>query len=269
MINLVSINKIILSISVIGFSALMTGCSSEFSENVETEDIYLVATVEVDASLQARIRVELKEGNLLGRAIEISGQDRLTLDFNGTNIPLTKDRDLLDIDYEGSIDTLGQSGQFNVNFSRANSDPVTVSATLGSPFSITSPVSGASFSDDDSYVYVTWDNADDNTGVILRATLSCLTVEDDGSTEIDHENETYTLADTGSGDFPLFELIFNIIAEITLEDEEIVASEPCDLAFSLAKMDEVILPQFASNSFIRVEQVRQSSTFKVFGIDSD
>lgn len=247
----------------------ITACNSKDSETVVTEDIFMTVFIDVDESENARIRISLKENNALGAPLVLTGEDSIILEFNDEEIPLNKDTDFLDIDYEGSVDTQGQEGAFILRFMRSDEITVEEVATLGKGFDITGPSSGSTFSEEDALVEVTWSNTQQQVDMELHGTLACTTIDDELDLDIDHENETWTVADTGQANIRLFELIFNIILEVTIEDEEIVSFEPCELSFTLTRIDSQKLFGLEDSSVMRIRQIRSSPTYDVRGIDSN
>lgn len=250
-------------------SVTLFACGTEDSEDVDVSDIYASVRADVGENGTARIRIDLQEGSSLGKSLDLSGGDQLQLSFNGQDIPIQKDHDLLDIDYEASLDTQGSSGVFSFAFVRQGKVSVATDASLGESFSIVKPAKGSVFESSDAYIDVDWTSTNQPLKMELFGKLTCDTIEDDFSLDTDTENEEYDLQDTGSGTLPLFDLISNLILEVTLEDEEIIATNPCDLSFELARTDEAPLTGFVAGSTIRIRQIRSSYTYKVFGIDSD
>ncbi|MFT2092530.1 hypothetical protein [Paraglaciecola sp. 2405UD69-4] len=244
-------------------------CGTKDSTNVAVEDIYARVAIDVNNSGTAKIRIDLKEGNFIGESLDLTGNDTLQLSFNGESIAIKKDNDLFDIDYEASVETHGLSGVFSFGFVRNNQTVVAAEANLSPSFDILTPTKGSVFNSSDSLVDISWSNPNQAEVVELHGTLTCDTIEDDLDLDTDSENEEYRLQDTGSDSLPLYHLISNLILEVTLEDEEIISSNPCDLSFDLAKVHEKPLTGFMSGSTIRVSQNRSSYTYKVTGIESN
>jgi len=233
----------------------LLACSTKESESVRTDQIYLAAEVDIGKDEWARVRVDLQYQDIFGKPIKLSDNETLSVYYNGQQLNLVKDHDLLGIDYEVSFDTHGDGGEFTLIFDRYNGEHHTYTVRIPQPFSIKSPGSSRVIHGDEEVV-IRWNDPSPIGGdvVVLDGKLRCLSQEHDYSVEHDNEHESWEFIDSGSLVFPIGKLVSNLKLEVAIEWEELVKSHACELSFWLNReFEEKLTPIFSSGSKIQTK----------------
>ncbi len=252
---MVKLPTFILLIAVI----FLSGCDllSEDSDDIISEDIYILAEFTAKGSLSTYIKVNLHKKDSFGQPLELVNGDKLTVTFLGNSVELSKDDNFIEIDYTASIANQGQSGMYTLTFDRHDGSQITSTVIMPEPYTINSPNENTVFHENDNVV-VTWSPAVVNNEVSFHGHLRCKTYEDDLSTEWDNENETWQTSDDGEYSLPLNKLISNLTLEITIEDEHFDYTTPCTLDFDISRANQGdLLGQYVSGSRLTAVQYRQ------------
>jgi len=201
----------LLSLCIVGLSAL--GCSKETtsSSNIRTGGIAALIDVYADDDTTATVHVELRVGGSSSNTyVALEGGDSLSATAGGKTKKLTSvDTGVYEADFSG----LEAGTEFQVTLERPDDDTASDnSGTLPDPFTLDEPASDLSRSEDD--LPLTWAPADTGDGMHVEIDGDCIfryrhdmsdtgsftvaagklesTVDDDPKTEVD-ERETCDL----------------------------------------------------------------------------
>lgn len=244
----------------------LSGCDllSEDSDDVTSENIYILAELTAKGNSSTYIKVNLHKNESFGQPLELVNGDKLTVSYLGNSVELTKDNNIVEIDYTASIANQGQGGTYTLTFDRHDGSQITSTVIMPEPYTINSPSEHTVFKENDN-VTVTWSPAVTGNDLSFHGHLRCKTYEDDLSTEWDNENETWLTSDDGEYLLPLNKLISNLTLEITLEDEHFDNSVPCSLDFDISRTNHGDLAgKYESGSRLIAVQYRQIENLSVW-----
>ncbi len=254
-----------LSFSLVGIS-LLASCDlfSEDSDDFSKEDIYMLAELTAKGNSDTYIKINLHEKDGFGKPIELVNGDKLLVTFLGQSVQLSKDDNLIEIDYTASLPNQGQAGVYSVIFQRYDGSQVVSEVTMLAPYQIHSPREYSVFTEGDA-VNINWSPIALEGDISVHGHLSCKTYEDDLSTEWDNENEDWQTSDNGDFQLPLNKLILNLTREITIEDENFDYTVPCVLDFDMSRtMQGDLSGQYAKGSTLQATQYRQVKNISVW-----
>lgn len=230
---------------------------SEDSDDIASEDLFLLAEFTAKGNSSTYIKVNLHKEDMLGQPVELVNGDKLTVTYLGESVVLNKDDNIVEIDYTASIANQGQGGTYTLIFDRHDGSQITSTVIMPEPYNINSPSENTVFSQGDK-VAVTWSPLVLNKLIKVHGHLRCKTYEDDLSTEWDNENETWDTADSGEYSLPINKLISNLTFEITLENEHFDYTVPCELDFDMSRTNEAnLVGQYVNGSSLTAVQYRQ------------
>ncbi len=247
----------------------LSACSTDSSE-VDNQDIYLsIKMTEESPTGLIKINAEFREKHALGNSIILVDGDHLVVSFNGTPEALSEDKDIIDTDYEASIQTEGELGVFNFSFNRTGFESVSFDIDAPASFQISSPQAGDTFYDGET-PKLNWSPANPEGQVSVDGHIKCFAIEEDLELDTDNENETWTALDTGSYYVPLAELARNMRFEVKIEDDVLLTSKACEFDIKLSRENTTYLSDyFASNSKVSMQKydVVKNMKFYINGFD--
>lgn len=145
-----------------------SGCQKVASSSIDTNAVYARIDAQAHQDGVTNIEVQLTVGAISNTVLELTGGDRLTATAGGVTKDLRRDSNILgDIKYVTEFNNGNDQGtEFKVSFDRQAgvSAPNSV-ALLPAPFTIDMPVSGDTFTRNDSIVVV-WNPAGSFSDVI-------------------------------------------------------------------------------------------------------
>ncbi|MCF7516485.1 hypothetical protein L3V43_23195 [Pseudoalteromonas sp. L23] len=156
----------------VSMSVLFTACTSETES-----DLLKTSAISADISVNSngertRIVAELNVGDSFGSNVNLSDGDSLKAIVNGQAIPLIKDTDILDIDYEGKSSVVAGNSQFTIRLDRKKEDNASASVELPLSFSILAPDTVKTFQYDENIKIIT-DGIDSSSETSLIVSYSC------------------------------------------------------------------------------------------------
>lgn len=142
-----SLSKISL-VAITAFS--LSACNEETkSDNVDTKGIWAGINVTSNGT-KTDVSVELNVSGANGNNVSLSNSDKLIAKAGSESKTLTRNNSILDIDYEGSLNTTASGSEFTISFTRGNKqDAPNSKVKLPDAFNIILPLSEQSirFSD--------------------------------------------------------------------------------------------------------------------------
>lgn len=249
--------------------SLVASCDlfSEDSDDVASENIFLLAEFTAKGNSSTYIKVNLHKENRLGQPLELVNGDKLTVTYLGQSVELHKDNNIVEIDYKASIANQGVGGTYTLTFDRHDGSQITSTVIMPEPYRIDSPSEQSVFTQGNK-VDITWSPALLVNDINVHGHLRCKTYEDDFSTEWDNENEWWSTADDGEYSLPVNKLISNLAFEIAIEDEHFDYTVPCQLDFDMSRVNHGDLSgQYDSDSSLTATQYRQVGELSMWLLD--
>lgn len=238
---------------VAALALLLGACSvnSKDSTKVETGNIYLnVQLFERSGSNSTKITANLHSRDKTGSSLALADGEYITAEFGGQEIQLEKDEELLEIDYDGRIETTAEGGRFTITLHRASGDSHSFYIDMPPSFTVAEPSPGDIYHED-SEVELLWAPPLPSALINIHGHIACESIEDDLELDIDNENETWLTADVGVFLVPVDQLAANIRRETALEDEELLAGNPCEFDLEVYRETQKSLADaFAEGSAI-------------------
>ncbi|SFD50122.1 hypothetical protein [Pseudoalteromonas denitrificans] len=227
---------------------ILTGCSSDNTESdkLETSDIQALITIKATSDSRSRITAELNRKRSTGANVSLSQGDYITAYAQGQLIRLKKDHDILDIDYQGYLDSADSYTQFTFALMRENFENAPDSRVdLPANFEIHSPQENTHYIESDN-IDINWDSLSEYKTMEIRLNLNCKNKENPDQETIETEDDGfYTL------DIDQIEM-FNTVSAGTKED--------CMLTVTLTRRNKgEIDPHLDADSMIQAIQVREVS----------
>ncbi|KAA1155630.1 hypothetical protein EU510_05900 [Pseudoalteromonas sp. FUC4] len=123
----------------------LCACTSETESNlVKTKGIWAGFELVSDGN-RTRVNAELNAGDAKGSNIVLSDSDSLQAVVNNTTIVLTKDTDILDVDYQAYINATDDNQQFDIKFKRNDGINANSAVELPLNFIILTPSNNQTF----------------------------------------------------------------------------------------------------------------------------
>ncbi|MEL0657134.1 hypothetical protein V6257_19135 [Pseudoalteromonas issachenkonii] len=150
----------------------LCACTSETESNlVKTKGIWAGFELVSDGN-RTRVNAELNAGDANGSNIVLSDSDSLQAVVNNTTIVLTKDTDILDVDYQAYINATDDNQQFDIKFKRNDGINANSAVELPLNFIILTPSNNQTFNIS-SPLTVQLDGTDPNSTSQVELSSSC------------------------------------------------------------------------------------------------
>lgn len=225
-------------------ASILSGCGNGTdvdSEQVVTSSIWAGMEFTSKGDGRTGIKVELNEGSSNGPNIRLSANERLEVNAGGLVTTLREDIDILDIDYEGIINTDAFNTLFRVSLFRADGT-INNGSTINipAPFVVSSPSANQSIRVGD-IMSIRWSPADPGREISLEFTTLCST---QGQTSV--RSRKFDISDSGSIDFD------------TARISDAVVLSRCDLTVTLDRFTTGALdPAFRGGGYVGAVQTRE------------
>lgn len=229
---------------------LLSACTDDTkSDNVETKGIW--AGIQITSNnVRSDINVELNVGGSSGTNVDLVTGDKLQVTSGSTTIELKRDTDVLDIDYEGSMNIVASGSEFTVAFLRdSKQDAPNSKVTLPDNFNPILPLSEQSFRYTDP-ISMAWTPKKEGTVMDITVTSVC---KDSSNNDVNINSGTAKIADTGT-------YIFNHTANAF---DSIDKSKGCTTTVTMKREATGTLDSNFTGGFIRASQVRTVNNVKL------
>ena len=225
-------------------AAWLTGCGGDGvdSETLETEQLWVGTTFEAMGDGSTVVNVEINEGGSSGTNVRLGGNERLEASANGMVVVLQEDEDLLDIDYEGRIDTDAAATVFTLSLFRSDGSVNSATrGTLPAPFTILQPITDQNVRVGDLLI-IQWSPSVSGSTIQLDAFAQCSGFS---------RGDLRQVADNGS-------FFLNTGAISGINDPEIPRNNDCRFTITLTRDSRgTVDPAFRAGGFVRAFQERQ------------
>ena len=222
----------------------LCACTSETESNlVKTKGIWAGFELVSDGN-RTRVNAELNAGDANGSNIVLSDSDSLQAVVNNTTIVLTKDTDILDVDYQAYINATDDNQQFDIKFKRDDGINANSGVELPLNFIILTPSNNQTFSIN-SLLTVQLDGTDPNSTSQVELSSSCT------------NNNNETLLQSTLFTLSTSRLEIDLQSLDMFSSSQVDQSKTCSLTVSV-KRERVgsISGEFANQSYIKAQQSR-------------
>lgn len=247
------------------FFLTLLGCNATRTESVDipTNEIYMRVKIEGHTDGSASIEVNMSEDHILGLPIELTSGASITATYEGEQITLRRNSDILEIDYEGYFADGGNPGLYTIVLNRVDGTSESMEISMVENFSLTSPVEQSIYLEH-SEVPMEWSPTSFDE-MEVHGYLLCNTFDaDEPERDTDSENETDSIADLGHHDYDVEDLVNSLRFEIFLENDILDITKPCSFSLDLTRYRQTTLAQtFAPLSYIRSFHQREVDNMKV------
>lgn len=229
---------------------VLTACNEEVkSDSIDTSGIW--AGIQITSNgTKSDINVELNVGGSTGTNVDLASGDKLQVTSGSTTIDLKRDTDILDIDYEGSMNIVASGSEFTVAFIRASKqDAPNSKVTLPATFNPILPLSEQSFRYTDP-ISMAWTPRVEGTIMDIAVTSVC---KDSSDNDVNINSGTAKIADTGT-------YIFNHTANAF---NSIDKSKGCTTTITMKREVSGTLDSNFTGGFIRASQSRTVTNIRL------
>jgi len=223
---------------------LLCACTTETESNlVKTKGIWAGFELVSDGN-RTRVNAELNAGDANGSNIVLSDSDSLQAVVNNTAIVLTKDTDILDVDYQAYINATDDNQQFDIKFKRDDGINANSAVELPLNFIILTPSNNQTFSIN-SPLTVQLDGTDPNS--TSQVELSSICTNNNNETLL--QSTLFTLSTS--------RLEIDLQSLDMFSSSQVDQSKTCSLTVSV-KRERLgsISGELANQSYIKAQQSR-------------
>jgi len=222
---------------------VLTACNDEVtSDSIDTSGIWAGIEITSNGS-KTDINVELNVGGSSGTNVDLASGDKLQVTSGSTSIDLQRDTDILDIDYEGSMDIVASGSEFTLAFIRDNKEDAPNSkVALPDSFEPILPLSEQSFRFTDP-ISMAWTPKQDNAVIDISVTSVC---KDSTDTDVNINSGSTKIVDSGA-------YVFNHTATAF---DAIDKAKGCTTTVTMKREVTGTLDSGFTGGFIRASQVR-------------
>lgn len=243
----------------------LAACGTSDSENYDLDEICIDAKVRVESHQVADVEVNLREDDLFGDSLQLTADDEMQLTFNNRAIRLRQDVDIMEVDYEGKLDTQGDTGWFSFAFYREGSRAIYREVELPKAFAVTAPFNGQVLQADDA-ITMLWSNGPEGPRLKVSAQLTCHTYDQDtnqtGQTTSYH---TWSVHDDGSAPLELTQTLSSMAQDVLALGHTLDTTRACEMELHFVRENSSSLASvFAYGSELRVQQYREVKGLEVW-----